>query len=101
MDLPVSVKTGCRVCALLEGLSEQDAVPRSGKFWRLYSRPGHMAIINSMGDLIVRPSFVVWPLRPTCGRSIKPCDRIRHNTQLTHSGYVFGLAPTCMSLYAR
>ena len=48
----------------------QDAVPRSGKFWKLYSRPGHMCVINSMGDLIVRPSFVVQPLpaavRCTC-----------------------------------
>ena len=39
----------------------QDAVPRSGKFWRLYSRPGHMCLINPQGDLIVRPSFVVRP----------------------------------------
>lgn len=34
----------------------QDAVPRSGKFWRLYSRPGNVVIINSQGDLLVRCS---------------------------------------------
>ena len=35
-------------------INGQDAVPRSGKLWRLYSRPGHMVIINSQGDLLVR-----------------------------------------------
>ncbi len=31
---------------------------RSGKFWKLYKRPGHRVIINSDGDLIVRPTFI-------------------------------------------
>lgn len=31
---------------------------RGGKFWKLYKRPGHRVIINSDGDLIVRPTFI-------------------------------------------
>ena len=36
----------------------QDAVTRSGKFWKMYKRPGHRVIINADGDLIVRPTFI-------------------------------------------
>ena len=36
----------------------QDAVVRGGKLIRMYKRPGHRVIINTDGDLIVRPMFV-------------------------------------------
>ena len=35
----------------------QDAVARGGKFLMLYKRPGQRVIINTHGDLIVRPGF--------------------------------------------
>ena len=36
----------------------QDAVVRGGKLVRMYKRPGHRVIINTDGDLIVRPMFI-------------------------------------------
>ena len=35
----------------------QDVVARRGKLLFMYKRPGHRVIINSRGDLIVRPSY--------------------------------------------
>ncbi|GBF87966.1 hypothetical protein Rsub_00678 [Raphidocelis subcapitata] len=37
-------------------INDQDVVPRGGKFWALYKRNGHRAIVNRAGDLIVRPT---------------------------------------------
>ena len=31
---------------------------RGGKFWKMYKRPGQRVIINTDGDVIVRPSFI-------------------------------------------
>ena len=36
----------------------QDMVARAGKFVVLFKRPGHRVIINSRGDMLVRPSFM-------------------------------------------
>ncbi|KAK9837540.1 hypothetical protein WJX84_004530 [Apatococcus fuscideae] len=38
-------------------INDQDVVARRGKLLFMYKRPGHRAIINSRGDLIVRPSY--------------------------------------------
>lgn len=35
----------------------QDVVVRRGKLWVLYKRSGHRVIINTRGDLIVRPTY--------------------------------------------
>jgi hypothetical protein len=32
----------------------QDTVPRSGKFFFMYKRPGQRVLINSDGDILVR-----------------------------------------------
>jgi len=39
-------------------INDQDTVPRNGKFIALYKRPGQRVLINSDGDMIVRPSFI-------------------------------------------
>ena len=36
----------------------QDVVTRGGKMVFLYSRPGQRVLVNSRGDLIVRPSWI-------------------------------------------
>ena len=35
---------------------DRDPVPRAGKFWFLFKRPGHRVIINLRGEMLVRPS---------------------------------------------
>lgn len=42
---------------------------RGGKFWKLYKRPGHRVIINSDGDLIVRPTFIEASIQRRSGGS--------------------------------
>ena len=37
---------------------KQDVVTRGGKMVFLYSRPGQRVLVNSRGDMIVRPSWV-------------------------------------------
>lgn len=37
-------------------INQDDAVTRAGKFWALYKRAGHRVLINSRGDMVVRPS---------------------------------------------
>ena len=44
-------------------INDQDAVPRSGKFIALYKRGGHRVIINSVGDMIVRPTSIEASMR--------------------------------------
>jgi len=39
-------------------INDQDTVPRAGKFVIMYKRPGQRVLINSDGDMIVRPSFI-------------------------------------------
>ena len=34
----------------------QDPVPKVGKFWALYSRPGQRVLVDVMGDMQVRPT---------------------------------------------
>lgn len=41
----------------------QDVVTRGGKLVFLYSRPGQRVLINGLGDMIVRPSWVEASLR--------------------------------------
>ena len=38
-------------------------MPRSGKFISMFKRGGHRVIINTLGDLIVRPSPLEASLR--------------------------------------
>ena len=38
------------------GVMLQDAVPRVGKFFILFSRPGKRVIVDYRGDVVVRPS---------------------------------------------
>ncbi|KAK9821824.1 hypothetical protein WJX74_001662 [Apatococcus lobatus] len=38
-------------------INDQDVVARRGKLWVLYKRSGHRVIINTRGDLIVRPTY--------------------------------------------
>lgn len=37
-------------------INDQDMIAKSAKFWVLFKRPGHVALINPQGDLIVNPS---------------------------------------------
>lgn len=39
-------------------INDQDTVPRTGKFLIMYKRPGQRVLINSSGDMVVRPSFI-------------------------------------------
>jgi hypothetical protein len=39
-------------------INDQDTVPRAAKFLFMYKRPGQRVLINSDGDMIVRPSYV-------------------------------------------
>eukprot|EP00887_Chlorella_sp_A99_P005583 scaffold1.g5583.t1 len=39
-------------------INNDDAVCRGGKFLVLYKRPGHRVLVNKLGDLVVRPSYV-------------------------------------------
>ena len=43
----------------------QDIVARGGKLWFLYKRPGQRVIINALGDLIVRPSYIEVTMQQT------------------------------------
>eukprot|EP00208_Stichococcus_sp_RCC1054_P005346 CAMPEP_0206142186 /NCGR_PEP_ID=MMETSP1473-20131121/15880_1 /ASSEMBLY_ACC=CAM_ASM_001109 /TAXON_ID=1461547 /ORGANISM="Stichococcus sp, Strain RCC1054" /LENGTH=1445 /DNA_ID=CAMNT_0053537075 /DNA_START=238 /DNA_END=4575 /DNA_ORIENTATION=- len=43
-------------------INDQDAVTRAAKFG-IFKRPGHRVLINSRGDMLVRPSFVETSLR--------------------------------------
>ena len=45
----------------------QDVVARRGKMLVLFKRPGHRVIINSRGDLIVRPTYAEASVRRTPG----------------------------------
>lgn len=35
---------------------DADVIPRVGKFWRLYKRPGARAIVDRKGSIVVCPS---------------------------------------------
>lgn len=37
-------------------IHDRDPVPRAGKFWVLFKRPGNRVIVNIKGEMIVRPS---------------------------------------------
>ena len=50
----------------------QDAVPRSGKFITLFKRGGHRVIMNTMGDLLVRPSPLEASLRQIPAGNAQP-----------------------------
>ena len=47
-------------------VEERDPVPRAGKFWGLFKRPGHRVLINRRGELVVRPNALELqvPARP-------------------------------------
>ena len=47
----------CSGLAELSACGLQDVVARRGKLWVLYKRSGHRVIINTRGDLIVRPTY--------------------------------------------
>lgn len=42
----------------------QDPVPRVGKFWVLFSRPGQRVLVNGQGDMQVRPTPLDRRLKP-------------------------------------
>lgn len=51
--------------------TDQDTVPRSGKFGIMYKRPGQRVLINSDGDMIVRilsSRQTQWDLHSACKR---------------------------------
>ncbi|KAK9804297.1 hypothetical protein WJX72_005360 [[Myrmecia] bisecta] len=39
-------------------INDQDAVARGAKFLMMYKRPGQRVIINEIGDMLVRPTFL-------------------------------------------
>ena len=44
---------------------DADVVPRVGKFFRMYKRPGARVIIDRKGSIVVRPSPLELHLRPS------------------------------------
>lgn len=62
-------------------INDQDVVAKAPKFLVLYKRAGHRVIINRLGDMIVRPSFIeittrngsacFWPVKFALGESIR------------------------------
>ncbi len=44
-------------------INDQDVVAKAPKFLVLYKRAGHRVIINRLGDMIVRPSFIEITMR--------------------------------------
>lgn len=44
-------------------INDQDVVAKAPKFLILYKRAGHRVVINKMGDMIVRPSFIEITMR--------------------------------------
>ncbi|KAK9902044.1 hypothetical protein WJX75_002353 [Coccomyxa subellipsoidea] len=44
-------------------INDQDVVAKAPKFLVLYKRAGHRTVINRMGDMIVRPSFIEITMR--------------------------------------
>ena len=61
------------MAAPLGGVQVQDVVTRGGKMVFLYSRPGQRVLINSRGDMIVRPSWVEASLQRLPGGVHCPC----------------------------
>lgn len=59
----------------------QDIVARRGKLWILYKRSGHRVIINTRGDLIVRPSFAEANVQRIPGGRL-PARPSPHSTRL-------------------
>ncbi|DBA98954.1 TPA: hypothetical protein ACH3X1_014695 [Trebouxia sp. C0004] len=51
-------------------INDQDVVTRGGKMVFLYSRPGQRVLVNSRGDMIVRPSWVEASLQRLPGGSV-------------------------------
>ncbi|KAL3142108.1 hypothetical protein ABBQ32_004726 [Trebouxia sp. C0010 RCD-2024] len=51
-------------------INDQDVVTRGGKMIMLYSRPGQRVLVNSRGDMIVRPSWVEASLQRLPGGSV-------------------------------
>ena len=52
----------------------QDPVPRVGKFWVLFARPGQRVLVNQGGDMQVRPTPLDRLLTPlTPGQLLCPC----------------------------
>ncbi|KAI3433461.1 hypothetical protein D9Q98_003274 [Chlorella vulgaris] len=48
-------------------INNEDVVVRGGKFVALYKRGGHRVLINKLGDLVVRPSYVETAIRKVPG----------------------------------
>ncbi len=64
----------------------QDVVTRGGKMVFLYSRPGQRVLVNSRGDMIVRPSWVEASLqRLPGGTALTPCLMTMHAPHLQAS----------------
>ena len=52
----------------------QDPVPKVGKFWVLFARPGQRVLVNQGGDMQVRPTPLDRRLTPlTPGQLLCPC----------------------------
>jgi hypothetical protein len=48
-------------------INNDDVITKAGKFWSLYKRAGHRVLVNKLGDLVVRPSYVETAIRGVPG----------------------------------
>ena len=74
-------------------INDQDVVARGAKFWVLYKRGGHRVLINSLGDLIVRPTAMETSLR------LVPCSGSVQQHLLT--SYLKSLLAVLLTQFSR
>ena len=64
-------------------INDQDVVAKAPKFLILYKRAGHRVVINKMGDMIVRPSFIEITMRNgSASRSISLMHLLQGTEQI-------------------
>ena len=74
----------------------QDPVPKVGKFWVLFTRPGQRVLVNQGGDMQVRPTPLDRRLTP-----LSPCQPLSAVPYM-HVDVVLALPaclPVCMSIH--
>ncbi len=47
-------------------VNDQDVIPKASKWLRVYKRSGHRVIINRVGDIIVRPTWMELNVKNVC-----------------------------------
>ena len=79
----------------------QDPVPRVGKFWVLFARPGQRVLVNQGGDMQVRPTPLDRRLIPlTPGQPLSPFLYVPSDRQLLgRLPFLACLSVVCLSVW--